>query len=120
MSYHVKSAFEAESLIKNTLAKHEGFVSPDCSIEVTISTVFLYAILTWILKDIQDIALKELLQDQLKTFSPPVASLHSSKGAKRRCKKSDEHAASTEYEAVRSNSPLLSSPLLYITLLQST
>lgn len=34
MSYYVKG-WEAESLIKEILAKHEGFVSPECSIEVS-------------------------------------------------------------------------------------
>jgi len=35
MSYHVKG-WEAESLIKEILAEHEGFVSPECSIEVSL------------------------------------------------------------------------------------
>lgn len=41
MSYDVKNAFEAENLIKWTLAQHEGFVSPDCSIEVPFFAIFL-------------------------------------------------------------------------------
>jgi hypothetical protein len=38
MSYH-PTAWQAENLIKDTLAQHEGFVSPDCSVEVTLIAI---------------------------------------------------------------------------------